>query len=257
MKLGDAPAHPLSGWLVVARAGLTAVSKALAREAVVDNVTFCPLVTPAVLSVSSFDQYWSVVVQSSPLGTRYIFNAPRPGPAVLPRFLPTSACAMPFEPIGIQITPAVPEDSFECIRIRGLTRENAVPEERLRAYGITAESWAKNIGTGRWPGWVARRAGRLVGYCFGAADTGEVVVLALLAHEEGQGLGKRLLGLTIEDLKEQGHLRLFLGCAADPGVRSHGFYRHLGWKSTGTFDQHGDEVLELHARDAPANAGEG
>jgi hypothetical protein len=27
-------------------------------------------------------------------------------------------------------------------------------------------------------------------------------------------------------------------------VRSYGFYRHLGWRSTGSFDDRGDEILE-------------
>ena len=151
--------------------------------------------------------------------------------------------ATPVEP---EITRSVPADALECVHMRGMTRENAIPEERLRAFGITQESWAEDIRTGRLPGWVARRNGLLVGYCFGATKTGEVVVLALLPQEEGKGLGKRLLELVIADLKSHGHARLFLGCAADPEVRSHGFYRHLGWMSTGTIDQHGDEVLELH-----------
>lgn len=154
---------------------------------------------------------------------------------------------MPDAPIELKILRAVAADAPECVHVRGLTRENAVPEERLRAHGITAESWAQDIRTGELPGWVARRGGQLVGYCFGAAKTGEVIVLALLPEVEGKGLGKRLLQLVIEDLRSQGHTRLFLGCAADPGVRSHGFYRHLGWESTGTIDSHGDEVLELRS----------
>jgi len=42
--------------------------------------------------------------------------------------------------IEIQVARAVPGDASECVRMRGMTRENAVSEERLRAYGITAES---------------------------------------------------------------------------------------------------------------------
>ena len=100
--------------------------------------------------------------------------------------------------------------------------------------------------------WVSLRNGQFVGYCCGAAKTGEVVVLALFPQEEGRGLGKRLLQLVVDDLRRQGHGRLFLGCACDSTVRSHGFYRQLGWETTGTIDQHGDEVLELpltNARD--------
>jgi len=126
-----------------------------------------------------------------------------------------------------------------------MTRENAIPEERLRAYGITVQSWASDIECGALPGWVARSSGELVGYCFGAAQTGEVVVLALHPEHEGQGLGKRLLHLVVQELRNHGHTRLFLGCSADPQVRSYGFYRHLGWKSTGALDARGDELLEL------------
>jgi GNAT superfamily N-acetyltransferase len=159
-------------------------------------------------------------------------------------------------PIELQIVRAVAADAAECVRVRGMTRENAVSEERLRAHGITTESWAEDIRNGLLPGWVARRGQQLVGYCFGAAKTGEVVVLALLPQEEGLGLGKRLLQLVTEDLASQGHTRLFLGCASDPGVRSYGFYRHLGWQSTGTTDQHGDEVLQLQAENARVRKGE-
>lgn len=159
-------------------------------------------------------------------------------------------CAMSTSSSALQVVPAIAADAAEYVRVRGLTRENAVSEERLRAHGITAESWAEDIRAGRLPGWVARRDGQIVGYCFGAAKTGEVVVLALLPQEEGRGLGKRLLQLVVNDLRRRGHSRLFLGCAADPAVRSHGFYRHLGWVGTGVIDQHGDEVLELFLTNA-------
>lgn len=144
------------------------------------------------------------------------------------------------------LRPAKPHDAAECVRIRGLTRENAVPAERLASVGITAQSWADDIASGRLPGWLASEQDTLVGYCFGDSATGEIVVLALLPAFEGKGLGWTLLTAVTEQLRALGHRRLFLGCAANPKVRSYGFYRHLGWQSTGTFDRHGDEVLELH-----------
>jgi len=146
---------------------------------------------------------------------------------------------------SLELRRAQPEDAAECVRLRGLTRENAVSEHRLREYGVTVQSWAADIESGALPGWVARSAGRIVGYCFGAAKTGEVVVLALHPAHEGQGLGSHLLRRVVQDLRNHGHARLFLGCSPDPQVRSHGFYRHLGWKSTEAFDAHGDEVLEF------------
>lgn len=111
--------------------------------------------------------------------------------------------------------------------------------------GITVESWAADVRSGSLPGFVCIDEGAVVGYCFGEKATGEVVVLALLPSHEGRRIGKHLLGLAVGLLADAGHKRLFLGCSADPATRSHGFYRHLGWVSTGTFDRAGDEVLEL------------
>ncbi len=141
---------------------------------------------------------------------------------------------------------AVPADAPACIHLRGLTRENAVPAERLAALGITAASWGEGIRSGALPGWVCEGEGEMAGYCFGDVASGEVVVLALLPAFEGRGIGRELLARVVALLRDHGHRRLFLGCAADPAVRSHGFYRHLGWRSTGGVDAHGDEVLELH-----------
>jgi GNAT superfamily N-acetyltransferase len=85
----------------------------------------------------------------------------------------------------------------------------------------------------------------MAGYCFGSSATGEVIVLALLPVHEGHGVGRHLLNLVVSHLGALGHERLFLGCSSDPSVRSYGFYRRLGWQSTGAVDSHGDEVLEL------------
>ncbi|MEB1530149.1 N-acetyltransferase family protein [Xanthomonas sp. WHRI 7945] len=139
---------------------------------------------------------------------------------------------------------AVPADAADCIDLRGRTRENAFSAEQLAALGITVDSWQAGIANGSFPGHVAEAGGRMVGYCFGDRDSGEIIVLALLPAWEGKGLGKALLARMVEDFRAWGFTRLFLGCAADPAVRSHGFYRHLGWRPTGEIDDLGDEVLE-------------
>lgn len=140
---------------------------------------------------------------------------------------------------------ARPPDARECIRIRGLTRENAISAMRLASLGITVESWANDIRSEALPGFICTADKEIVGYCFGSSTTGEVIVLALLGPFEGQGIGRRLLALIVNHLHALGHKRLFLGCSSDPSVRSYGFYRHLGWKGTGDLDRFGDEVLEL------------
>ena len=140
--------------------------------------------------------------------------------------------------------PATPEDAAECVRTRGLTRENAVSVQRLAEFGITAESWANDIRSGELPGFVCTAGRQMAGYCFGSSTTGEIMVLVVLPEHENQGVGGKLLSLVVSQLLAFGHRRLFLGCSPDPSVRSYGFYRHHGWQSTGTLDSHGDEVLE-------------
>jgi ribosomal protein S18 acetylase RimI-like enzyme len=144
----------------------------------------------------------------------------------------------------ITYRPAIADDAAACITLRTQTRENAVTEAELAAAGITRETWAAGIDAGLYPGVVAMDGDILAGYCFAHRDTGEIVVLALLPDYEGQGVGKALLGMAVEALRTRGFARVFLGCATDPAVRSYGFYRHLGWRSTGTFNDAGDEVLE-------------
>ena len=139
---------------------------------------------------------------------------------------------------------AKPDDVPACVVIRGQTRENAISEARLNELGITRESWAQSVRAGELPGVVAEAGGRIVGYGFGDAASGEVVVLALLPGYEGMGAGRALLSQVMAILREAGHQRLFLGCSSDPAVRSHGFYRYLGWTSTGQVDKYGDEMLE-------------
>lgn len=141
--------------------------------------------------------------------------------------------------------PARGEDVAACIDIRGKTRENAFSADDLAAVGVTLESWTAAVEDGSLPGYVATGDGKVAGYCFGDRHTGEIVVLALLPDYEGHGAGKTLLSLVVRDLKALGFKRVFLGCASDPAVRSHGFYRHLGWTSTGRFDDRNDEVLEF------------
>jgi ribosomal protein S18 acetylase RimI-like enzyme len=145
-----------------------------------------------------------------------------------------------------QIRPAVPADAAACVRLRGMTRENAISEQRLAEVGVTVESWAADIANDVLPGFVALGDNAaMAGYCFGARETGEVVVLALLPEFEGQGLGRQLLAQVVNLLQAAGHKRLFLGCSNNPQHRSHGFYRHLGWRGTGRVDRFDDEELEF------------
>jgi uncharacterized protein YndB with AHSA1/START domain/GNAT superfamily N-acetyltransferase len=146
-------------------------------------------------------------------------------------------------------------DAAECVALRGRTRENAASATRLAELNVTVESWGQDIASGRLIGHVCMDDGSMVGYCFGDSRTGEVVVLAVLPSHEGRGAGKALLSKVMRDLAAMGHRRLFLGCSANPVHRSYGFYRHLGWRSTGEVDERNDEILEILMDEVPVEHG--
>lgn len=74
---------------------------------------------------------------------------------------------------------AVPEDAAACVDLRGKTRENSLSVEQLKAIGVTLETWTCGIAEETLPGYVCLSGSKIVGYCFGAEDTGEIAVLAL------------------------------------------------------------------------------
>ena len=152
---------------------------------------------------------------------------------------------MHCQPYNLEFRAAKPEDTAECMVVRSRTRQNAASQEWLRSIGITRESWARNIRSGALEGHVCVADGNIVGFCFGVRETGEIQVIALLPAYEDRGIGRVLLDMTCEGLASLGHDSLFLSCNHNPASRSYGFYRHLGWRSTGSFDQYGDEILEM------------
>ena len=162
--------------------------------------------------------------------------------ACLPLF--REARHAPVGPMSVVYRKAVSHDIAACIDLRGKTRENAVSVERLKAAGITLDTWSSDVADDTLPGYVCLSGDRIVGYCFGFKDTGEIAVVALLPEFEDRGIGRTLLDKMVRDFRNLGFDRLFLGCSSDPKTRSYGFYRHLGWRSTGTFDAANDEVLE-------------
>ena len=138
-----------------------------------------------------------------------------------------------------------PSDVDACFAVRERTRENPIAREQLAAAGITPESSARDLEAGRVKGWVCEADRQVVGFCSGAAETGEVLVLAVLPKHEGKGVGRRLLAEVVRALRAAGHRRLWLAASADARHRAHGFYRAQGWRPTGEMDANGDEILVL------------
>jgi ribosomal protein S18 acetylase RimI-like enzyme len=136
-------------------------------------------------------------------------------------------------------------DVTACFAVRGRTREHAISREQLAAVGITPASVAADLASGRVLGRVCADDGEVVAFCSGDAETGEVLVLAVLAEYEGKRIGKRLLADVVDALRARGHRRLWLTTSPDPASRAYGFYRAQGWLPSGKTDAIGDEILVL------------
>jgi ribosomal protein S18 acetylase RimI-like enzyme len=129
--------------------------------------------------------------------------------------------------------------------VRARTRQNPLSRAALAQLGITPESTAADLRSGKIAGYVCTCDSHVVGFCSGDVGSGEVLVLAVLPDYEGRGIGKQLLSHVVARLIGGGMQRVWLAAAADPTVRAHGFYRALGWRPTGESTSNGDEILEL------------
>ncbi len=140
---------------------------------------------------------------------------------------------------------ATPADLEACMIIRGQTRDNPISPQVLAEYGVTTANWTPLLQNQEIIGSVLEDKKHIVAFTFADTKSAEILVVAILPDYENQGLGKKLLNKMVEKLKTLGHKRMWLAAAPDPEMRAYGFYRHLGWTSTGKLDEHGDEVLEL------------
>jgi GNAT superfamily N-acetyltransferase len=136
-------------------------------------------------------------------------------------------------------------DIEQLFDVRAATRENPLSRQTLAKLGYTPESTAADLLSGRIKGWVCVHQSRVVGFCSGHLESGEVLVLAILPEYEGRGIGKQLLARTVDWLRSAGASRVWLAASPDPLRRAHGFYRAQGWQPTGERTPCGDEILVL------------
>ncbi len=120
----------------------------------------------------------------------------------------------------------------------------------LRKLGVTLPPNPVDLLDGRLKAWECihdSQAARsqAVGHCTADLLTGEILHLAVSRGYEGQGIGKKLLALTVESLRAAGAKRIWLAATSDPTARAHGFYRAVGWRPTGERTKTGEEILEL------------
>ena len=140
---------------------------------------------------------------------------------------------------------ATKNDLAACMIVRGKTRDNAISVAYLNVIGVTEESWSAMMDSGQIFGSVVTHNDAVVGFCYANVTTREILVLAVLADYDGQGIGKALLQEVSSRLFDMDSKPIWLATTAEPVFRAYGFYRHLGWRPTGRFDTHGDEILEF------------
>jgi GNAT superfamily N-acetyltransferase len=148
--------------------------------------------------------------------------------------------------MGVRLRAACPADVGAMFHIRANTRDNAISPERLVKLGITPATLGDALEHGEVCGWLAvDGADRAVGFCNVDPASGEVLVLAVLAGKEGQGVGRALLDAAVTHLQSVGSPPPWLMAGVNPALRAHGFYRAQGWRPSGRRDAQGDEELRL------------
>ena len=147
--------------------------------------------------------------------------------------------------MGLLFRETLPSDIEELFSVRARTRESAISREGLASIGVTAESIAKEMASGRLKGWVCLHGSTLVGFCNGDGESGEVLVLAVLPDFERRGIGTGLLSRVVAWLRSVRSNIIWLAASPDARIRAHGFYRSLGWRPNGEKQPNGDEILVL------------
>lgn len=148
----------------------------------------------------------------------------------------------PKAPAG-RLRPAEARDIAAMFDLRARTADNPISERRLAELGITPETVLLQMQSPNYRAWVWEEKEQIQAFCAADAEHGEVLVLAVLAGQEGRGLGRALLQEALRFLQSTSPHRPWLMAGQDPQLRSHGFYRRLGWRTTGRIDGHGDEEL--------------
>lgn len=125
------------------------------------------------------------------------------------------------------------DDLSAAFAVRMSTIDNAITMEELeRDYDITPQSLAEAM-TSHVAGWLCEDSGTTVGFSIGDRLNGEVQVVVVRPEYEGHGIGKNLLSRVQEWLFAEGHKEIWLRSNPDPTIRAYGFYRRLGWQTTG------------------------
>ena len=132
--------------------------------------------------------------------------------------------------------------------VRLSTHENKVTRESLlNDWGITEATVAEALDQERTIAWVAEVGTVIAGFTIADRTSGEILVLAVRPEHEGLSIGKDLLHAACTWLFDNGQESVHLFANPDPSIRAYGFYRYLGWMTTGKMDRGDEEMLLTRA----------
>jgi len=138
-------------------------------------------------------------------------------------------------------------------RVRTSVIENALTAAQLAQRGITNDSIAASF-LAQSKGWVAARAGEVVGFAIADRATHSIFALFVLPAFERRGIGGRLFEFALAWLWDNGAPRVWL--TTDPRTKAARFYARRGFVPAGAAER-GDVRYE-RARPSPLPpAGEG
>jgi len=154
---------------------------------------------------------------------------------------------------AIHIRLATEADVEAVFHIRTSVRENHLSLEEMEAMGITPDAIREAI-MAEPCAWLAEADGGAVGFAMVNAVEGCVFAAFVLPEREGRGLGRRLMAEAEASLFRQ-HETIWL--ETDGRSRASGFYAHLGWKPTASYENGDVRFEKKRPRPAISLAGPG
>lgn len=150
----------------------------------------------------------------------------------------------------MQIRPARDGDALGIAQVHVSSWQSnyrgIVPDDFLQNLTIEPRQrmWQRAIDTGRSVLQVAEMDERIVGFVSGGTPQApfkdydaELYTIYILADHQGQGIGRKLFTVCVQELATRGHQSMFLWVLAD-NPDACGFYAHLGGDvvGEGSFD---------------------
>jgi GNAT superfamily N-acetyltransferase len=123
-------------------------------------------------------------------------------------------------------------DIEALFEIRTSVHDNHQSRCELATVGITPDSIRQMLQDAS-RAWLGLEDGVPVAFSMANAEQATVFAMFVRPGHEDRGFGRRLMREAEAWLFSRECDEIWLLTSADPGIRAHGFYRHLGWQPAG------------------------